>query len=72
MSTVTHLKMAELEQNLEEIRRSPQERGQAGPNREAAPDPEKGRLIEAGELTVAEGLVGDNWSTRTPGCSTGS
>lgn len=65
MSTVTHLQMAELEQNLDEIRDSPKEEGKLAL---IVRRPQSGEreVIEAGELTVAEGLAGDNWSTRTP------
>ncbi len=66
MSTVTHLKMAELEQNLEEIRRSPKSEGRLALIVRRPRSGER-EVVEAGELTVAEGLVGDNWSTRTPG-----
>ncbi|MDE0311112.1 MAG: hypothetical protein OXI52_02520 [Caldilineaceae bacterium] len=65
MSTVTHLKMVELEQNLEEIRRSPKSEGWLALIVRRPRSGER-EVVEAGELTVAEGLVGDNWSTRTP------
>lgn len=65
MSTVTYLKMAELEQNLEEIRRSPKSEGRLALIVRRPRSGER-EVVEAGELTVAEGLVGDNWSTRTP------
>ncbi|MYC93901.1 MAG: MOSC domain-containing protein [Caldilineaceae bacterium SB0661_bin_32] len=65
MSTVTHLEMAELEKNLEEIRRSPQEEGRLALIVRRPRSGER-EVIEAGELSVAEGLVGDNWSTRSP------
>jgi len=65
MSTVTHLKMAELEQKLEEIRRSPKSEGRLALIVRRPRSGER-EVVEAGELTVAEGLVGDNWSTRTP------
>ncbi|MCY3993853.1 MAG: hypothetical protein OXF50_21705 [Caldilineaceae bacterium] len=66
MSTVTHLKMVELEQNLEEIRRSPKSEGRLALIVRRPRSGER-EVVEAGELTVAEGLVGDNWCTRTPG-----
>ncbi|MXY92563.1 MAG: MOSC domain-containing protein [Caldilineaceae bacterium SB0664_bin_27] len=65
MSTITHLEMAELEQNLEEIRRSPKSEGKLALI-VRRPRSGKREVIEAGELSVAEGLVGDNWSTRSP------
>ena len=66
MSKATHLKMAELEQNLDEIRSSPRAEGRL---ELIVRRPRSGEreVVEAGELTVAEGLVGDNWSTRNPG-----
>ncbi len=65
MSTVTHLGMAELEQSLDEIRRSPKEEGELALIVRRPRSGER-EVVEAGELSVAEGLVGDNWSTRTP------
>lgn len=66
MATVTHLNMAELEGNLEDIKSSPKEEGQLTL---IVKRPQSGEreVVEEGELSVAEGLVGDNWSTRTPG-----
>ncbi len=68
MSAVTHMKMAELEQNLDEIRRSPKEEGELTLIVRRPRSGER-EVIEAGELSVAQGLVGDNWSTRTPDAS---
>lgn len=65
MSTVTHLTMAQLERNLDEIRRSPKEQGKLALIVRRPRSGER-EVIETGELTVAEGLAGDNWSTRTP------
>ena len=65
MSTVTHLTMPELEHNLDEIRRSPKEEGRLALIVRRPRSGER-EVIEVGELTVAEGLAGDNWSTRTP------
>lgn len=66
MSTVTHLSMAEMERNLDEIRRSPEE---AGRLRLIVRRPRSGEreALEEAELSVDEGLVGDNWSKRKPG-----
>ncbi len=66
MSTITHLKMAELEENLGDIRCSPRSEGTL---RLIVRRPRSGEreVVEEAELTVAEGLEGDNWSTRTPG-----
>ena len=66
MSTETHLKMAELEQKLDEIRNAPQFEGRL---ELIVKRPRSGEreVVDEAELSVAEGLVGDNWSTRTPG-----
>ena len=66
MSTVTHLTMAEMEQNLDEIRRSPKQEGWLDLIVRRPRSGEREVVAEA-ELSVAEGLVGDNWSTRSPG-----
>jgi hypothetical protein len=65
MHEVKHLTTQELEAGLDEIRRSPRDTGVLRlivrrPNVEAR------EVIEEGELTLADGLVGDNWATR--GC----
>lgn len=63
MTGVRHLTTAELEAGLDEIGRSPQDEGelvlivrrpQAGAR----------EVLEAGELSLTEGLAGDNWKTR--------
>ena len=66
MSAITHLTMAELDQNLDDIRRSPKSEGRL---RLIVRRPRSGEreVVEEAELTVAEGLAGDNWSTRNPG-----
>ena len=66
MSTITHLTIAELEENLGDIRRSPRSEGTL---KLIVRRPRSGEreVVEEAELTVAEGLAGDNWSTRTPG-----
>lgn len=66
MSNVTHLKMAELEQNLDEIRSSPRTEGRLALIVRRPRSGER-EVVNEAELTVAEGLVGDNWSTRNPG-----
>ncbi len=65
MSKATHMELAELEQNLDEIRRSPKSEGKLALIVKRPRSGER-EVIEDGELTVAEGLVGDNWSTRKP------
>ncbi|MCY4412218.1 MAG: hypothetical protein OXC27_17320 [Caldilineaceae bacterium] len=66
MSTVTHMKMEELEQSLDEIRSAPKTKGRL---ELIVRRPRSGEreVVDEAELSVAEGLVGDNWSTRTPG-----
>lgn len=66
MSTITHLTMAELEEKLGDIRRSPRSDGTL---RLIVRRPRSGEreVVEEAELTVADGLEGDNWSTRNPG-----
>ena len=68
MTSVTHVTMAELEQNLDDIRRSPKSEGKLALIVRRPRSGER-EVIEAGELSVAEGLVGDNWSTRKPDAS---
>ena len=65
MSTVTHLTMAELELSLDEIRNAPKNEGSL---ELIVRRPRSGEreVVDESELSVAEGLVGDNWSTRTP------
>ncbi len=58
-----HLPRAELEAGLEEIKRSPQDEGRLELI-VARPAEAERTLLEAGELSVTEGLVGDNWKTR--------
>ena len=66
MSTVTHLTMAEMEQNLDEIRRSPHDGGTLSLIVRRPRSGER-EVIEEAELSVKEGLAGDNWSIRNPG-----
>ena len=66
MSTVTHLSMAEMEQNLDEIRHSPRGEGRLSLIVRRPRSGEREVIGEA-ELSVDEGLVGDNWSKRNPG-----
>lgn len=68
-TSARHLTMEELEDGLEEIRQSPQ---QGGTLELIACRPAVGerKVLEEAELSVEEGLVGDNWrargSSRTP------
>lgn len=63
MTTVTHLSKTELEAGLDHIRRSPKNKGvlEMIVRRPAVDQRE---VLEEGELDLARGLVGDNWSTR--------
>jgi hypothetical protein len=60
---ITHLTREQLEAGLDEIRRAPSEQGTLTliVRRPAVGQRE---LMEVGELSVAEGLVGDTWSKR--------
>jgi hypothetical protein len=61
--SVRHLSLEELHRHLDEIRQSPKD---AGLLELIAIRPEQGERIvpEEGELSLREGLVGDNWGTR--------
>lgn len=63
MSAVRHLSTAELEAGLEHIRQAPADSGtlEMIVRRPAEGDRE---VLDAGELTLDAGLVGDNWRTR--------
>jgi len=63
MSAVTHLTSEELEAGLSEIRESPKD---AGVVRLIVRRPQPGarEVLEEGELSLAEGLVGDGWKAR--------
>jgi hypothetical protein len=60
---VSHLTTEELEAGLDEIRRSPKDEGilELIVRRPSLGERE---VLDEGELDVAEGLVGDTWSTR--------
>jgi hypothetical protein len=61
---VTHLTASELEAGLDEIRRSPTDRGVV---EMIVRRPQVGarEVIEEGQLDLDEGLVGDSWKLRT-------
>jgi MOSC domain-containing protein YiiM len=63
METVTHLSMTELEAGMETIRQAPKDFGVL---RMIVRRPEEdGREpVQQAELSITEGLVGDNWKTR--------
>ena len=66
MTTDTHLSMAEMERNLEGIRRSPRSEGRLSLIVRRPRSGER-EVVANAELSIEEGLVGDNWSTRNPG-----
>ena len=63
MKNVKHLNMEELEEGLDEIRRSPKDNGvlKMIVRRPAVDERE---VLEIGELDLEEGLRGDNWKAR--------
>jgi MOSC domain-containing protein YiiM len=63
MPEVKHLSMAELEAGLDEIRRSPRDEGTLTLI-VRRPETDGREVLEEGELTLEDGLVGDNWKTR--------
>lgn len=63
MSEVRHLTAAELEAGLDEIRRSPKEEGTLALI-VRRPQTDAREVLEEGELTLEDGLVGDNWKSR--------
>jgi hypothetical protein len=69
MVEVVHLTTEALEAGLDEIRRSPKDSGELKLI-VRRPQTEAREVLEQGELTLADGLAGDNWktrgSTRTP------
>jgi hypothetical protein len=63
MAGVKHLTTAELEAGLEDVRRAPRD---CGTLRLIVRRPAVGarEVLTEGELTLRDGLVGDNWATR--------
>jgi MOSC domain-containing protein YiiM len=63
MADVKHLTMEELEAGLDDVRRSPKDKGvlQMIVRR---PQTDVRQVVEEGQLDLQEGLVGDNWRTR--------
>ena len=63
MTEIKHLTMEELEKGLDNIRQSPKDEGvlQLIVRR---PKIDAREVLTEGELTLTEGLVGDNWRTR--------
>jgi MOSC domain-containing protein YiiM len=69
MAEAKHLTMAELEADLDTIRKSPKDEGVIAMI-VRRPQVDEREVLEEGELDLVEGLVGDSWkvraSTRTP------
>ena len=63
MEVMTHLPMTELEAGMEHIRQSPKDFGVLKMIVRRPRDDERERVNEA-ELSLTEGLVGDNWRAR--------
>lgn len=63
METMTYLSKAELEAGMEHIRQSPKEEGvlELIVRR---PEVDEREVLEEGELSLTDGLVGDNWKFR--------
>jgi len=63
MKDQKHLTMEELEAGLDDIRRSPKDNGVLEMI-VRRPGVDEREVLEAGELDLIEGLIGDNWRTR--------
>ena len=63
MDTLTHLSKLELEAGLEHIRQSPKDEGKVMLI-VRRPEVEKRETLEACQVDLLEGLVGDNWKVR--------
>lgn len=63
MDTTTHLSIAELEDRIESIRQSPKDQGVLKMIVRRPRDDER-EIVSGAELSLEEGLVGDNWKTR--------
>lgn len=63
METITHLSRPELEAGMDHIRRSPKDQG-ALRMIVRRPQDDGREILEEAELTVADGLIGDNWKAR--------
>ena len=63
METMTHLSKAELEAGMEHIRQSPKDEGVLEMIVRRPPADER-EVLEEAELSLTEGLVGDNWKFR--------
>lgn len=63
MSAIKHLTIAELDASLEEIRRSPRDNGTLEMI-VRRPQVDEREVLEMGELSLTEGLIGDSWKAR--------
>jgi hypothetical protein len=63
MEAVTHLTMAELTAGMDTIRLAPKDHGVLRMI-VRRPQEDSRETVQEAELTLAEGLVGDNWNTR--------
>lgn len=63
MEAVKYLSMTELEAGMDYIRHSPKDHGVLKMIVRRPMDDER-EVLEAGELTISGGLLGDNWKTR--------
>lgn len=70
MSEVRHVTLAELENGLESIRQSPKQQGSLVLI-VRRPAPNQREVLQVGELSQAEGLVGDDWSRRGKSLASG-
>ena len=59
-----HLTTTELEAGLAEVRRSPRDEGVLEMI-VARPRPDERQVLEDGELSLLDGLVGDSWRSRS-------
>lgn len=62
-AVIKHLSMEELEAGLDEIRKSPKDKGVLE-MLVCRPEENKREVLETGELDLELGLIGDNWKTR--------
>lgn len=63
MEAVKHLSMTELEAGMEYIRQSPKDHGVLKMITRRPIDDER-EIIDHAELSLSDGLIGDNWKTR--------
>jgi hypothetical protein len=66
MKTIIHLSVVELEAGLENIRQSPKNQGRVELI-VCRPATDERKILEVGELSLSEGLLGDDWRVREGG-----